>query len=106
MAVTASTGIASVNIGGVTIHSWSGIGLGKDDVNKIFWKHKGFDKKQHGSGGGSQVLTRWRRAKTLVVDESQYLAPIDWNSLAHSSLVSMLDGSIFDKLVRFRHSRP
>ena len=27
--VTASTGLASVNIGGCTIHSWAGIGLGQ-----------------------------------------------------------------------------
>ncbi|KAI0793367.1 PIF1-like helicase-domain-containing protein, partial [Abortiporus biennis] len=30
LAVTASTGIASVNIDGCTIHSWAGIGLGKE----------------------------------------------------------------------------
>ena len=28
LAVTASTGIASINIGGQTLHSWAGIGLG------------------------------------------------------------------------------
>ena len=26
--ITASTGIAAVNVGGITIHSWAGIGLG------------------------------------------------------------------------------
>ena len=32
VAVTASTGIAATHLGGVTIHSWSGIGI-KDDLS-------------------------------------------------------------------------
>ena len=38
-AITASTGVASTHIGGITIHSWCGIGiknqLSKYDLNKI-----------------------------------------------------------------------
>lgn len=33
--VTASTGIAAINVGGLTIHSWSGIGLGNMPIDKI-----------------------------------------------------------------------
>lgn len=35
LAVTASTGMAGVNIGGTTIHSWAGIGLGVDNAEKL-----------------------------------------------------------------------
>lgn len=38
LGVTASTGIASVNIGGCTLHSWAGIGLGKEDKDGLVGK--------------------------------------------------------------------
>jgi ATP-dependent DNA helicase PIF1 len=53
--LTASTGIASVNIGGQTLHSWSGIGLGLLPVNKITFSGK--------------VVSRVRLAKVLAIDE-------------------------------------
>lgn len=53
--ITASTGIASVNIGGQTIHSWSGIGLGTLPANKISFSGK--------------VISRVRMAKILAIDE-------------------------------------
>mmetsp|Transcript_13823 Transcript_13823/g.28341 ORF Transcript_13823/g.28341 Transcript_13823/m.28341 type:complete len:424 (-) Transcript_13823:195-1466(-) len=69
--VTGTTGIASCNVGGVTIHSFSGCGLGDEPleamVNRVL--HSPHAKK------------RWRQCKTLVVDE-----------------ISMLDGRFFEKL--------
>lgn len=35
MPVTASTGIAAVNVGGLTIHSWAGLGLAKQSAQEI-----------------------------------------------------------------------
>ncbi|KAG8631223.1 hypothetical protein KVT40_000363 [Elsinoe batatas] len=71
VAVTASTGLAACNIGGVTLHSFAGIGLGKEEVPELVKKIRRNQKAKH----------RWMRTKILVVDE-----------------VSMLDGDLFDKL--------
>jgi ATP-dependent DNA helicase PIF1 len=62
LAVTASTGMASVNIGGVTLHSFAGIGFGEKPPNVYLHMFKGnaFDK----------VFQRWRDVRTLIIDES------------------------------------
>jgi ATP-dependent DNA helicase PIF1 len=71
VAVTASTGLAACNIGGMTLHSFSGIGLGKEDVATLVKKIR----------RNPKAKNRWLRTKTLVMDE-----------------VSMVDGDLFDKL--------
>ncbi|KFY26613.1 hypothetical protein V493_03980 [Pseudogymnoascus sp. VKM F-4281 (FW-2241)] len=71
VAVTASTGLAACNIGGVTLHSFGGIGLGKEPVPDLVKKIM----------RNSKAKNRWLRTKVLVVDE-----------------VSMVDGELFDKL--------
>ncbi|OHE96061.1 DNA repair and recombination protein pif1 [Colletotrichum orchidophilum] len=71
LAVTASTGLAACNIGGQTLHSFSGIGLGKEDVQSLVKKIR----------RNPKAKNRWLRTKTLVIDE-----------------VSMVDGDLFDKL--------
>lgn len=59
VAVTATTGIASTHIGGMTIHSWSGVGvrdnLTQYDLDKI--------------SGTEKTSKRVRKAKVLVIDE-------------------------------------
>ncbi|KAJ6081332.1 hypothetical protein N7499_006206 [Penicillium canescens] len=71
IAVTASTGLAACNIEGVTLHSFAGIGLGKEAVPELVKKVK----------KNQKARNRWLRTKVLVVDE-----------------VSMVDGDLFDKL--------
>ncbi len=69
VAVTASTGIAATHIGGMTIHSWSGIGIRDTltayDLDKIATNEK--------------VTRRAKKAHVLVIDE-----------------VSMLDARVLD----------
>ena len=67
--VTASTGIAAANVGGTTLHSFAGIGLGEDDAATMARTLK------------PKPRRRWRDATVLVIDE-----------------ISMLDGRLLDKL--------
>lgn len=71
VAVTASTGLAACNIGGVTLHSFGGIGLGKESVSELVKKIK----------RNQKAKNRWIKTKILIIDE-----------------VSMVDGELFDKL--------
>jgi ATP-dependent DNA helicase PIF1 len=60
-AVTASTGIASINIGGTTLHSWAGIGLGKEPAERLAGKIL----------GTKDLRERWWFVESLVIDESK-----------------------------------
>ncbi len=63
-AITASTGIAATHIHGMTIHSWSGIGIKQDlsayDLDKI--------------AQNERVVRRVRDARILIIDEVSMLS--------------------------------
>jgi ATP-dependent DNA helicase PIF1 len=61
LAITASTGIAAVNIGGSTIHSWAGIGLANMPIDQIV--------ENIFSGKFSRIRRRIKQARALAIDE-------------------------------------
>lgn len=61
--VTASTGIAATHIGGMTIHSWSGIGI-KDTMTD--YEIEALHEKEY-------IVKRLRKAKVLIIDEISML---------------------------------
>ncbi|KAL3757376.1 hypothetical protein ACHAWU_008537 [Discostella pseudostelligera] len=69
--VTATTGVAACNVGGVTIHSFAGVGAGNASAAEIAKRVM----------GNEYTKGRWRDVDVLVIDE-----------------ISMLAGSFLDKL--------
>lgn len=69
VAVAASTGIAATHIGGMTIHSWSGLGI-RDTLSP-------YDLDQLASN--EKLVKRAKHAQVLIIDE-----------------ISMLDGKVLD----------
>ncbi len=69
--VTASTGIAATHMNGITIHSWSGLGIkdeiSKEDIRKIL--RKGF------------VRKRFKNTGVLIIDEISMLSAKQFDSL-------------------------
>jgi hypothetical protein len=77
--VTASTGVAALNVGGMTVHRWSGMLLGPakgQDFGRYFAKLA-----MDGKPNVRAAFNRVRRCKRLVIDE-----------------ISMLSGSAFNYL--------
>jgi len=64
-AITASTGIAATHVGGLTIHSWSGIGikseLSRYDLDNIL--------------SSEYITKRVNQARVLIIDEVSMLGP-------------------------------
>ena len=64
-AITASTGIAATHISGMTIHSWSGIGI-RTELSKYELERL---------SSNEYVAKRIGRAKVLIIDEVSMLSP-------------------------------
>lgn len=60
------TGIAACNIGGTTIHSFSGIGLGIETAEQLVTKIK----------KSKKAMARWLRTKVLIIDEGMRIASV------------------------------
>lgn len=61
--VTAATGLAASNLGGVTVNSWGGVGTGEDTIMKLIDTFCHFRKKAS--------KKRWETTKALVLDEGE-----------------------------------
>eukprot|EP01006_Ploeotia_vitrea_P017905 TRINITY_DN49142_c0_g1_i1.p1 TRINITY_DN49142_c0_g1~~TRINITY_DN49142_c0_g1_i1.p1 ORF type:complete len:874 (+),score=120.55 TRINITY_DN49142_c0_g1_i1:48-2669(+) len=83
--ITASTGVAAVEVGGFTLHSFAGIGLGKATADQLYSLVL----------RNPKAVQNWTKCKLLVIDE-----------------ISMIDAELFDKLdevarkVKKVHHRP
>jgi ATP-dependent DNA helicase PIF1 len=71
VAITAPTGIAAIELGGWTIHSFAGIGIGTDDAKTLSDRVR----------RNPQAADRWRKVSVLIIDE-----------------ISMVSAELFDKL--------
>lgn len=69
--VTASTGVAECALGGQSLYSFAGVGLGKGTKNELLSTVL----------KSNEAVDRWKRAKVLVIDE-----------------INMIDGELFDNL--------
>ena len=69
---TATTGVAALNIGGTTLHSWSGMGLAEEDGMDLLDK----------VSENKKAVDRIKSSKVLIVDEI---------SMAQSNLLDKLD---------------
>jgi ATP-dependent DNA helicase PIF1 len=75
VAITAPTGIAAVQLGGSTIHSFSGVGLGDKGLREYLSMSRA---RKTGIG---QKRTAWRETDVLVIDEISMLEPNLWEKL-------------------------
>lgn len=75
--VTASSGIAALQVEGTTTHSWAGVGLAADSLEKLYWMCQ----KRKGEGN------KWISTRVLIIDE-----------------ISMISSDFFTKSVRLPFS--
>lgn len=95
VAITATTGLAAVNIGGRTLHSWAGIGLGNGTVPQLLsklrashkkWKSGSIEDKKFARLASdtelfdelfvrdkvtTTAIERWRLTRVLIIDEGK-----------------------------------
>lgn len=89
--VTASTGMAAVNISGVTLHYFAGF---PRDVGLLpFERVKSKVKRNPGA------KERWERLRVLIIDESAQNFHLFSHHAINPCVVSMIDQKMFDMIV-------
>ena len=95
IAVTASTGMAAINVGGSTIYSWAGIGLEKRDPEAL-WKTLVNASYTTNPKTGEEFLIpdspvrRWQDCQTLILDEGQW-SRVGYFHLSRPLMIHSLD---------------
>lgn len=72
VSVVAPTGVAALNVGGVTIHSWAGIGLGRGKADDLVAKVR----------SNNKALRNWTQCRVLIIDEISMLGSLLFSKLA------------------------
>lgn len=63
--VTSTTGVSAIVIGGTTLHSYLGIGIGTDNVENLIRK----------INKNKKIKNRWKTIDVLIIDEISMLSP-------------------------------
>ena len=72
IAMTAPTGIAALNIDGLTIHSWAGVGYGRGETQELI----------DAVMKSRKASRRWRETQLLIIDEVSMLTDRLFQSLS------------------------
>lgn len=65
MAVTSTTGVSAITIGGCTLHSYFGLGLAQGDTEDLLQMIQ----------RNSKAITNWKQTDIVVIDEDSMLSP-------------------------------
>ena len=71
--LTSTTGTSAILIGGSTLHSYLGIGLGTGDVEFLYMNIK----------NKAYILKRWLDLDVLIIDEISLMSPVLFDKLEH-----------------------
>ena len=85
VAITTSTSIAMYNVGGVTLHSFGGFGLGIDTAEHLVNKIR----------GNVKVRMCWLRTQVSIIDEGGLFLSLQGGILTEDPCVSMVEGDLF-----------
>jgi ATP-dependent DNA helicase PIF1 len=71
-AMTSTTGVSAISIGGTTIHRWSGIGIGQDPIATVVGKIRGRRDK----------FDAWNKTQILFIDEISMFGQLTFEYLS------------------------
>lgn len=79
VAITAPTGLAAVNVGGQTLHSFAGVGVWQKEANANIKNPMRYMLSK--VKGAKATSDRWKQTRVLVIDEVSMLDPVFFEQL-------------------------